>query len=896
VVLGPEKTFIYASPTARKIFGFEKEDVSRLNPVALTHPDDLPLVMQTLGIVRGDPSQVITIEYRSKGRDGSWHWIESTYRNLNADPAIGGIVINFRDITSRKKAEQDLEVSEHQNRALVEAIPDLLFRLKRDGTFIDFKLPPTMQLYIPPEQFLGKKIDKVMPAEVVKLFKDASDRAFTTGLPVTYTYSLMMNEERIYEARAVANQDEQEVVLIIRDITEAIRVQQALVESEERYRLLSEELEEKVKERTAEVQDLYNNAPTGYHSLDPDGYYHMINDTELSWLGYTREEMIGKMKTTDLMTPESVQDFLGIYPIFKERGWVSDVEFTYVRKDGTHMPVLVNSTAIYDEDGKYLTSRTTVFDNTERKKAQDALERSRDDLNAANAALAKASRLKDEFLASMSHELRTPLTGILGLTEALQMETYGELNEKQRFALTNVESSGRHLLELINDILDLSKIEADKLELQLEQVSVSEICQASLQLTKGMAHQKHQVVNFTTNVPAATLRADGRRLKQMVVNLLSNAIKFTPQQGQLGLEVTGSEDDHFVRITVWDKGAGIKPEDLGKLFKPFTQLDSSLTRSQSGTGLGLSLVARLAEMHGGSVSVESEYGTGSRFSITLPWEPDSATQPVYGEVEKIRNIKTALVIEDVEIHQKQIMDYLSRLGVEGIPLRQGKGAVEAAVSYHPDLILLDIGLPDIPGEEVLANLKQDKRTAFIPIIIASVEEDPKRFSKLGAAASLVKPFSIENLKEEILKLTTAHGADAEAAAAPGSIRVMLADDNDVILETLADFLRTRSFQVVTAKNGRQMLDMLADAKPDIILTDIQMPVMDGLTAIREIRKLPDQAMANLPIVAITALAMPGDKEMCLGAGANEYISKPIKLDRLAAQIAEIVTEARTRQS
>jgi PAS domain S-box-containing protein len=893
VVLGPNKKFIYGSPTAYKIFGYQAGDVTAVNPVKLTHPGDLPLVMKTLEIVRADPSQVLTIEYRSRGAGGEWHWIESTYRNLNDDPAIGGIVINFRDITARKNAEENLVVSEHQNRALADAIPDLLFRLKRDGTFIDYKVPPTMHLYIPPEAFMGRNIADVMPQELVKLFTDASERAFATNQPITYTYTLQQDIERTFEARAVANQDEQEVVLIVRDITEAILTQRALTESEEKYRLLSAELEQKVVERTAEVQDLYNNAPTGYHSLDADGYYCMINDTELAWLGYTREEVIGKMKTTDVMTPESIQDFLGIYPIFKERGWVKDLEFTYIRKDGSRFQVLVNSRAIYDQDGKFLMSRTTVFDNTEQKKAQLALEHSRDELNTANAALAKASRLKDEFLASMSHELRTPLTGILGLTEALQMETYGELNQKQRTALTNVENSGRHLLELINDILDLSKIEADKLELQLEQVSVSEICQASLQLSKGMAHQKHQSVSFTTSVPAAVVLADVRRFKQMVVNLLSNAIKFTPPDGQLGLEVTGSEEDHYVRLTVWDKGAGIKPDDLAKLFKPFTQLDSGLTRSQNGTGLGLSLVARLAELHGGSVSVESEFGTGSRFSINLPWEPESATQPVRGEVEKIRAFKTALVIEDVEIHQKQIIDYLTRLGLDCVPLRLGKGAVETAASYHPDVILLDIGLPDMPGEDVLTALKRDKRTAAIPIIIASVEEDPKRFKELGAAASLVKPFSIDNLKEELLKLASAGQELVFAAGSPGNLRVMLADDNEVILDTLADFLRTRSFQVVTAKNGQQMLDMLAEARPDIILTDVQMPVMDGLTAIREIRKLADPAMANLPIVAITALAMPGDKEMCLKAGANEYISKPIKLDRLAARINEIVAEARS---
>ncbi len=509
---------------------------------------------------------------------------------------------------------------------------------------------------------------------------------------------------------------------------------------------LNAELEQRVKERTTEVQDLYNNAPCGYHSLDPDGLIVHINDTELRCLKYTRDELVGRKHFTDLLTENSSRLFQQNYPLLKKHGWVKDLELEMIRKNGTTLPVLLSETAVRDATGSYVMSRSTVFniadrkraeesrrqseerfrryfdlslvgmaiasvdkawvevndrlceilgysqteltqltwvdvthpddlaadmdqfsrvlagaidgysldkrfvrkdsqiiyasisvkclrhadgsvdcfllllqDITDRKQAEAALHQSRDELSATNAALAKAVRLKDEFLASMSHELRTPLTGILNLSEALQEQVYGPLNEKQLKSLHTIEESGQHLLELINDILDLSKIEAGQFDLQLEKCVVGDVCRSSLQLIKGIANKKHQQISFTINLPAISLCADARRLKQMLFNLLGNAVKFTSAGGNIGLQVEGDAEAGVVRFSVWDTGIGIAADDLPKLFKPFTQLDSRLARHYSGTGLGLSLVQRMADLHGGSVSVESTPGQGSRFTITLPW-------------------------------------------------------------------------------------------------------------------------------------------------------------------------------------------------------------------------------------------------------------------------------------
>jgi signal transduction histidine kinase/CheY-like chemotaxis protein len=401
-----------------------------------------------------------------------------------------------------------------------------------------------------------------------------------------------------------------------------------------------------------------------------------------------------------------------------------------------------------------------------------------DRLAAANAELARANRLKDEFLANMSHELRTPLTAILGLTEALRELDQGPLTARQASSLRIVEDSGRHLLALINDILDRSKIEAGKAGLQIEPVSVDAICASSLQFIKTAAARKGITVTSDTRVPNATLNADARRLKQILVNLLSNAVKFTPAGGQIGLAVEGDPDAGQLRFTVWDTGIGIRPEDQARLFQPFVQIDSSLARHYEGTGLGLALIARLTRLHGGAVSLDSVPGQGSRFIISLPWEPYVEASPV-----------------------------------------------------------------EAPGS-----------------IAAADQSDP-----MLAAPPPIDP------------------------AAPIRPLILLADDDEDSVEVLTIYLTRHGYRLITAHDGRAAIDRAIADRPTVIIMDIRMPDLDGLTAIRELRAHPD--LARVPIIALTALAMPGDRERCLAAGATAYVSKPINLRELVRIIDAHLTRS-----
>lgn len=529
------------------------------------------------------------------------------------------------------------------------------------------------------------------------------------------------------------------------------------------------------------------------------------------------------------------------------------------------------------------------------------------DLSAANAEMVRAAQLKDEFLANMSHELRTPLNAILGLSEAMEEGVYGPLNEKQSKSLRTVQESGRHLLELINDILDVSKIEAGKLVLEISPVSLEDVCQASLQFVRPAAQRKQQTISYTFDGGLTAILADERRLKQILVNLLSNAVKFTPEGGRIGLEVAGDSQQQVIRLTVWDSGIGIAAADLSRLFQPFVQLDSRLSRHHTGTGLGLTLAYRMSEMHGGSLSVTSEEGQGSRFTVTLPWRRAtgdevnggraSDRQPNLTPLTSPATTRQALVIEDSTTTAEQLARYLQELGIQVAVHNQAEGAIEKTLAIRPDFIILDILLPEPSGWDVLRQLKADPHTQAIPVIVVSVIDERPHGTALGAAAYLVKPVSRQQLIHAVaaaMPQWVAATPASESKPPPSAVQqatansnqpvILLAEDNEFNIQIMTDYLLAKGFQVTIARNGEEAIARADDLRPDLILMDIQMPGMDGLEATRRMRS--DPWLKTVPIIALTALAMPGDRERCLAAGANDYMSKPITLSGLQSTIEE----------
>jgi PAS domain S-box-containing protein len=609
-----------------------------------------------------------------------------------------------------------------------------------------------------------------------------------------------------------------------------------------------------------------------------DGYFRRLNPAWERTLGFTVAELQAK-PFMNFVHPDDCATTTREMERIVNGVITHSFENRYRCKDGSYRWLLWTAVPFLGEGLIY----AAAHDITDRKQTE--------------VALLRAARLKDEFLTGMSHELRTPLNAILGLSEALEEQVYGPLNERQLTTLRTIEESGRHLLALINDILDLSKIEAGEMAFDHTPVAVASLCQASVQFIKQLAFQKRLEVTVDLDPAVRTIQGDERRLKQILINLLSNAVKFTPAGRAIGLTVVGEAAQEVVRFTVWDQGVGIAAEHRPQLFQPFVQIDSSLTRQYAGTGLGLALVARMAAMHGGSIAVESTVNEGSRFTVALPWHA-RVEGVAAGEAAPLdaadwpsgRLVQRALIIEDSPTTASQLSRYLDELGVASVVSPHGAGAVAHAVEVHPDLIILDILLPSTSGWMVLQHLKADPRTQAIPTLVISVVDEPLRGLELGASVYLVKPINRDQLHRALEQMGLQPAGRVPAVrvmiAAPAAVVdqpvILLAEDNEANITTLNDYLTAKGYRVVVARNGKEALGWMQDIHPSVVLMDIQMPEMDGLAVIEHIRA--DPRRTGLPIIALTAQAMPGERERCLAAGANDYLSKPVRLKDLVTAI------------
>ncbi|WKZ37327.1 MAG: PAS domain S-box protein [Anaerolineales bacterium] len=534
------------------------------------------------------------------------------------------------------------------------------------------------------------------------------------------------------------NGEAERVVGISVDITDRKQIEQALSASEAYARLL------------------FDAAPDPVSVTEADGTVRDANRSFEQQHQLKRDEIRGRRISELGIFPAGESARLQDYNLAIMNGEKTPpVELTFhAPGDGRH--VLEMHSYPVEVGGRRLVLSTSR-DITTHKQAEEAL-------RFANAEMENALRIKDEFLANMSHELRTPLNSIIGISESLEEQLVGGLNEKQEKYVRIVKESGHHLLDLINDILDISKIEAGRMELDLRAFSVEKLCQSSIRMVRELAQKKSLDVLFQVKGNVKIISGDERRLKQSLVNLLGNAVKFTETGKRIGLEVEGHPQRNEVTFTVWDEGIGIAQEDLQLLFKPFVQLDAGLTREYQGTGLGLALVAQMVRLHGGHVRVESEWGAGSRFIITLPWGAEEQNAEVKGTGELLPP------------HQ--------------MPAGKHSGSV------------------------------------------------------------------------------------------------LLVEDTEIIISLLKEFLTHRGYQVFIARNGRDGIQLAKSERPDLILMDIMMPMMDGLEAAKLLRE--DNDFKQVPIIAMTALAMPGDRERCLAAGMTDYMSKPIRIDELGKMIERYI--------
>lgn len=659
------------------------------------------------------------------------------------------------DIVLRKRAETALRASEEKYRGLLESLDSVVATVDKDGKFLYVNDMAAEQMGSTVTKLTGKTMYEIFPEQVAAQQMTSIQNVINTNQgKVSEAISFVEGQPRWYRTSLQPLHDEAgQVVSVMLNSTDI----HTLKTTQQELEKLNHTLEERVKERTAQVQDLYDNAPVGYHSINIHRQLTAINQTELDMLGYTKEELLGQ-HTSHIFMPESAQILAENFQKFIATGKTVDMEVEARRKDGTHFPVLINAVAIFNDAGQFTSSRSTMVDITRRKEAELSLRN-------AILELERAMRVKDEFLANMSHELRTPLNAIIGLSESLTDEIAGDLNTKQQKYVSTIRESGQHLLSMINDILDLAKIEAGQVELDRSRVNISAVCETSLRMVKQLAHKKNLIVEFKLDEQLDTVEADERRLKQMLVNLLTNAVKFTPEKGHIGLEVQGDPEKQQIHFTVWDDGIGIKPEDQARLFKPFVQVNNTLTNTLGGTGLGLALVTQLAHLHQGNVTLKSEYGVGSRFTITLPWDGVQSKVPMPSDVNQMRNTmaknseaarRTILLVEDTETAIMVISDYLEFAGYKVTVAHNGKEGIDLANQVKPDLILMDIQMPGMDGMNATGALRSQPEFAATPIIALTafaMAGDRERFLAIGFTDYLSKPVNLKALVQLIQTYT-----------------------------------------------------------------------------------------------------------------------------------------------
>jgi PAS domain S-box-containing protein len=624
--------------------------------------------------------------------------------------------------------------------------------------------------------------------------------------------------------------------VVQRDVTERKRAQDALLQSEERFELAVRGSNDGIWDWNLVTNEVY------------------LSPRWKSMLGYEGPEIPNQFDSWEKVvhpkdhdrTLAGVQAHLeGLTPSF-------EIEQRLLHKDGTYRWILARGVCLREASGKAYRMAGSHTDITERKRAEDETLRLNSELGAANRQLElrnreveRATQLKSQFLASMSHELRTPLNAILGFSDLLAEGTAGPLAEKQQRFIGHVRTGARHLLALINDILDLSKIESGLLELKCESFSISEAMPEVLSIIRPLAMAKK--IHIEQSGENLSVFGDRIRFKQILYNLLSNALKFTPEGGKVAIK--SSAAGSLVCLSVTDKGVGIRREDQGLIFEEFRQVGETAGGVKEGTGLGLAIAKRLVEQQGGSMDVVSEPGKGSCFSFTLPVGravPETAPR-VPAQVRAVNAHGTdgkplILIVDDEAAARELLTSYLETAGYATALASSSAEVIEKARQLHPSAITLDITMPHASGFEALFQLKTTPETANIPVIVVSVVDQKQMGFTLGAAEYLVKPVQKSALLEAVGKHVRPQ------AGRPNNILVV--DDDPKALDLVSDILRSGGYTPRVVSSGKEALRLLAELPVDAVLLDLVMPEMDGFQVLRKMKEHP--AWGDIPVFVVTA--------------------------------------------
>ena len=651
--------------------------------------------------------------------------------------------------------------------------------------------------------------------------------------------------------------------------------------------------EKELDEAKAIYQSLVESLPINVFRKDRHGKIVFGNQRYCDSLDQKLEELVGKTDR-DLFSHELAEKYV------RDDKWVlqtglpfHDIE-EHPAPDGTKMYVEVLKAPVHDSSGRRIGIQGMFWDVTARIQAENALREAKEIAEAAN-------RSKGDFLANMSHEIRTPMNAILGMTE-LVLET--PLSNSQREYLTMVQTSGEALLSLLNDILDFSKIEAGKLEFDNESFDLRDSLSDAMRTLATRASNKNLelVINIHPEVPKRVV-TDSGRLRQVIMNLVGNSVKFT-EQGEIVLTVdcmTKDDDEALLRFVVRDTGIGISEAKIEKVFGEFEQADTSTTRQFGGTGLGLAISRRIVDLMGGTLRVKSQVGVGSEFFFEIKLGIDHEAFQLSESVADVSDV-SVLVVDDNQTNRHILDVMLNGWGMKPIVAETAKDAFEIlreseSAGQPIRLVLSDVNMPENDGFELvqwIRNNKEISQTKVIMLTSGSRHGDFERKHELNIDAHLMKPVKQSDLFDAIgnalnvyEKTSVVHLETQDIKPDLGPLNILLAEDNLVNQRLAIGLLEKFGHSVTVANNGKEAVEQYRDNHFDVVLMDVQMPEMDGFEATAAMREIERETGRHTPIVAMTAHAMVGDRQRCLDAGMDEYISKPIRVPALVSAIGGV---------
>lgn len=729
------------------------------------------------------------------------------------------------------------------------------------------------------DEMVGKTAtDLAVPTEIIGEWIDGMAECSSTHAPVRFEYHRQTHNGDRWSCATISpfEGSSTQFCFIVEDLTDV----KAQLRAQER-----------------KLRALVSNIPgTVFRAMVDDNYkLDFMSDQVTELLGYTPDEFVKReIKFSDLVLPEDYGQLVQAAERAREERTSYTVEYRIKNRRGEVLWVTERGKVTWDEDSKSLVLDGAIYDVTERRHMIEEL------IEAREAAM-EASQLKSEFLANMSHEIRTPLNGVIGMTELLLGTS---LDEDQKDYADTVLQSADTLLHIINDILDFSKIEAGKLSIERVEVDLGKLAQETAELLAAKAHQKglELILDIPQSLPLHRF-GDPVRVKQILVNLVSNAIKFT-EVGEVTLQMEAQDDDGptWIRLSVIDTGIGIDLNRHGAIFDSFTQADGSTTRRYGGTGLGLAIVRQLATLMGGRVGLTSEPGQGSKFWVDLPMELQAVQPQVASETVNLKGLRL-LVVDDNATNRKVLTRLLA---AHGCFVDSATCAAEAITSLtgpvEYDVVLLDYQMPDIDGLELartisVLQLRKSPEVIMLSSVGQLVGHDILQRARI--ARSLTKPVRQGELLAVILEVSQGRQDRQALEAAPvgtgaSDISILVVEDNFVNRKVCQKILERHGCRVHFAENGQEALNRIDVQNYDLVLMDLQMPVMDGFETTLAIRARDRKAGRHTPIVALTAHAMRGDKEKCLAIGMDDYLTKPVKpqdLDQVVARWSVVAQAA-----